>query len=110
MIRVRVRYTGWVQGVGFRATARSVAESAPISGWVRNEPDGSVTLEAQGEGAAVEAYLAGVRDRLGRFVRTEKRVPVPMEAGERGFEITRLEGPPQGPGGTTPPSGRPARR
>lgn len=90
MIRVRVRYTGRVQGVGFRATARSIAENALVSGWVRNEPDGSVTLEAQGETAAVEAYLAEVRDRLGRYVRAEERTPAPVEAGERGFEITRV--------------------
>jgi len=90
MIRVRVRYTGRVQGVGFRATARSVAEGAPVSGWVRNEPDGSVTLEAQGESVAVEAYLAGVRERLGRYVRAEERTPVPVAEGERGFEIRRV--------------------
>ena len=90
MVRVRARYTGRVQGVGFRATARSVAEGAPVSGWVRNEPDGSVTLEVQGDPAAVGAYLTEVGERLGRYVRAEERTPVPVAEGARGFELTRV--------------------
>lgn len=90
MIRVRVRYTGRVQGVGFRATARSIAKGNLVTGWVRNEPDGAVMLEVQGEAAAVEAFLVGVRGALGRLIRAEERATVPVHADEAGFEITRV--------------------
>ncbi|NRB17607.1 MAG: acylphosphatase [Rhodobacteraceae bacterium] len=41
-IALRARITGRVQGVTFRAWTRSEAEQRGLSGWVRNEPDGSV--------------------------------------------------------------------
>ena len=41
-------FTGSVQGVGFRYRAQYAARSLELTGWVRNEEDGSVTLEVQG--------------------------------------------------------------
>jgi acylphosphatase len=46
--RVVVRYTGNVQGVGFRITAISQARGLSINGFVRNEPDGSVLMDVEG--------------------------------------------------------------
>lgn len=89
MVRVRVRYSGRVQGVGFRATCSDLAKGAPITGWVMNEPDGSVTLEAQGDGVDVEAYVSRVRTTMARFIRSEDRAAVPPEREESGFEIRR---------------------
>ena len=40
--RVRVRVSGRVQGVFFRAEARTRAESRGLTGWIRNAPDGTV--------------------------------------------------------------------
>ena len=48
MIRKRIVFHGWVQGVGFRYRARHAAEHLGATGWVRNESDGSVTMEIQG--------------------------------------------------------------
>ncbi len=50
---VRRRYTvsGRVQGVGFRYRARYAAGQLGLTGWVENEPDGTVTLEVQGDPA-----------------------------------------------------------
>ena len=48
MIRKRIVFSGWVQGVGFRYRARHAAELLGATGWVRNEYDGSVTMEIQG--------------------------------------------------------------
>lgn len=48
MLEVHVVFRGAVQGVGFRATARRFAERLKLVGYVRNLPDGSVELLAQG--------------------------------------------------------------
>lgn len=55
MERKRICFFGRVQGVGFRFTARYAARSLGLTGWARNEYDGSVTMEVQGE-----PYLIGM--------------------------------------------------
>jgi|GEM_PF-47828 len=57
MKSVDVRVRGVVQGVYFRATARREGALRGLRGWVRNEPDGSVTLRLQGDPGAVDAML-----------------------------------------------------
>lgn len=59
--RVRVTVHGHVQGVWFRASTRDVAGEHGVTGWVRNDPEGTVTAELHGPGEAVEAVLAFVR-------------------------------------------------
>ena len=56
-----LRIEGRVQGVGYRATLAAAAESAGISGWVRNRRDGSVEAVVQGSPDAIEAILAWAR-------------------------------------------------
>jgi acylphosphatase len=58
MRRVRAIVTGRVQGVFYRASTVSEARDHGLTGWVRNLPDGSVELEAQGDDARVAALLA----------------------------------------------------
>jgi acylphosphatase len=87
MARV-VYYAGDVQGVGFRATAARLARRHPaVRGWVRNLPDGRVELLADGPAAAVEAFLADVRDRMAGHIASEEAVD--REAGETpdGFRV-----------------------
>ena len=55
------RVTGRVQGVGFRWFARQQARRWGVRGWVRNLPDGSVEIAAQGSADAIEGLLAAVR-------------------------------------------------
>ncbi len=76
-----------MQGVGFRATACHVAASYEVTGWVRNESDGSVSLEVQGVAREVEAMLREVDDRLSRFIKTHEMHEKPDEADESGFVI-----------------------
>jgi acylphosphatase len=59
--RVRAVVRGLVQGVSYRAMARREAARLGLSGWVRNRPDGSVELEAQGSADRVEALVAWCR-------------------------------------------------
>ncbi|WP_420576316.1 acylphosphatase [Ekhidna sp.] len=49
MIALRIKVTGRVQGVFFRASTKEKADELGVKGWVRNEPDGSVLIEAEGE-------------------------------------------------------------
>ena len=57
-----ILYSGSVQGVGFRYTARTVAAGFEITGTVRNLPDGRVELIAEGPREELEAFRAAIRD------------------------------------------------
>ena len=59
-MRVAFRVQGAVQGVGYRRFAAREAQLLALSGWVRNEVDGSVSGEVEG----AEAPLAAFRARL----------------------------------------------
>lgn len=86
IIRKRYIFTGWVQGVGFRYSAKYLAERMDITGWVRNEWDGSVVMEAQGSEQALSEFVDKLTER--RFVRVEgiRQEEVPTES-EYGFHI-----------------------
>jgi len=58
IIRVAVSVFGKVQGVFYRASAKKFCENLEISGFVRNESDGSVYLEIQGVETEVAKVLA----------------------------------------------------
>jgi acylphosphatase len=58
MRRIRAIVSGRVQGVSYRASTAARARSLALVGWVRNLPDGSVELEAEGPHESVEALLA----------------------------------------------------
>lgn len=60
--RLSARITGRVQGVGFRHFTQTRAGRLDVDGWVRNEPDGSVRLEAEGATDALESLLDAVRE------------------------------------------------
>jgi acylphosphatase len=64
----RVIYRGRVQGVGFRATARHLADGFDVAGSVRNCADGSVELVVQGEREEVDRYVAAITRRLSGYI------------------------------------------
>lgn len=87
--RRRITFSGRVQGVGFRATARHIASQFPVAGWVRNDPEGTVTMEVEGTPAAVEGYLVTLRERMGRLITAEDSTILPVENAPLGFTIRR---------------------
>jgi acylphosphatase len=87
MQRLEILYRGRVQGVGFRATTREIARRHAVSGWVCNEPDGRVRMEVQGEADEVAALRADIQRSLGAGIKDEQVTEIPIESGERGFEI-----------------------
>lgn len=87
VVRRAYRFTGWVQGVGFRWRARTAADALGVTGCVENDSDGSVYLEAQGTPAALDSLLAALyRGPYIQIDRVETR-PLPLVNGERGFAV-----------------------
>lgn len=60
--RRRIRVSGRVQGVFFRASCAREATRLGVHGWVRNSSDASVEAVFEGEPAAVEAMTAWCRE------------------------------------------------
>lgn len=91
-MRTRVRFIGLVQGVGFRATARDCARRLHVVGWVRNEEDGSVLMEAQAPEQTLTQLIADIRARMGENIRGVDRAVLVDAIGpecETDFEIRR---------------------
>ena len=87
---VLVRYSGDVQGVGFRATVRRIAGGFSIKGWVKNDSDGSVSMIATADAKELDAFLQAIRDsRLGNLIEREEMEPQPSPAHAIGFDIRR---------------------
>jgi acylphosphatase len=61
-IGVAIRVTGRVQGVAYRAWAKSHADTLGLRGWIRNRDDGSVEAELAGPELAVENMIAAMND------------------------------------------------
>ncbi len=59
---VKVLVKGAVQRVGFRRYALEVAQQLGIAGHVKNNPDGSVEIHAQGEPSKIEEFLAKLKE------------------------------------------------
>ena len=53
-VRKYVRFYGRVQGVNFRYTSMTQATKLGLTGWVRNDDDGSVEMEVQGKEVLIE--------------------------------------------------------
>lgn len=87
---MRVLYSGHVQGVGFRYTARTVAAGFEVTGIVRNLPDGRVELLAEGSKNELEAFRQAIQDEgLSGLVKNEDVTWSEAQGGFRGFEIVR---------------------
>ena len=61
LVRRRYRFSGLVQGVGFRYETQRIASQLSLLGWVRNESDGSVVVEIEGPANYIEAFLLAVK-------------------------------------------------
>ena len=85
MIRKHIVFFGRVQGVGFRYNARYAASLYGCTGWVRNEWDGSVTMEIQGPEEQIDKVLLAIQRQ--KFIRVEGMdvQPLPLNESERGF-------------------------
>lgn len=64
--RLRIRFHGRVQGVGFRYTAYHLAQALELTGWVENCFDGTVLCEVQGDKISIDEMLGKLS--AGRYI------------------------------------------
>ncbi len=85
---MHVFYSGHVQGVGFRYTARQVAQGFEVTGLVRNLLDGRVELLAEGAQEELEAFREALRESgLRSFIRDETVSWSEPQGNLQGFQI-----------------------
>lgn len=85
IIRKAIRVYGSVQGVGFRYRAKYAADSFGVTGWVKNELDGSVSMELQGTEEQIDKVFISVSQ--GSYVSIERMDArtIPVDDSEYGF-------------------------
>ena len=70
--RVHIFFSGRVQGVGFRYTARHLANRYNLKGWVKNLFDGRVELLAQGNRKEIDSFLEDLRSEFSGYIFNEE--------------------------------------
>jgi acylphosphatase len=71
--RWTIWYSGNVQGVGFRFTTVHVARHYPVTGYVKNLPDGRVEVVAEGSPGDLQAFQNALEEAMAGYVRDRKR-------------------------------------
>lgn len=92
MAAKQVFYSGRVQGVGFRYTAKQLAAGFDVTGWVRNLPDGRVELLViADEAEELDAFLTELQENsvLANHIRETESRSITPPAGITGFSIVR---------------------
>jgi acylphosphatase len=82
-----IRFSGQVQGVGFRYTANRIAGRYNLTGFVRNLPDGDVEMLAQGPEQDIDHCIADIQDYFAGYIRDTQTDPVPYNSRYTDFRI-----------------------
>lgn len=87
--RIHLQIQGRVQGVFYRASARTVATRIGLSGWVCNRGNGAVEILVQGSSDQIEEFIAWCRQGppAAHVERLEIALQVPVEEIAPGFEV-----------------------
>ncbi len=86
--RIHVIYSGKVQGVGFRYTARSIASQLGLNGWARNLRDKGVEVVCEGEEKKLKAFLDSIIEEFPKRYISNAEVNWEKPTNElNGFEI-----------------------
>jgi len=81
-------FTGHVQGVGFRFTARDIAHRYGLTGMVRNLMDGTVEMIAQGPVEDIDRCIQDIQDAFTGYIRQTKIKEIPPNPQYKEFQIT----------------------
>ena len=84
-IRKHIIFSGHVQGVGFRYRAAKAAELYGCTGWVRNDWNGTVSMEIQGREEQIDRVIETLEKA--RFIRIDNMITrtIPADPEERSF-------------------------
>ena len=82
-------FRGNVQGVGFRYTTHRIAGRYDVTGFVRNLPDGTVEMLAQGPTHEVDRCIDDVRDSFSGYIREAQVESISYRPQYHDFSITR---------------------
>ena len=85
IIRRRIRLEGAVQGVGLRWRACHAADAVGATGWVRNEGDGTVLMEIQGNESQIDAVIRAIERGTYVFIESMDARRIPLEEDENCF-------------------------
>jgi acylphosphatase len=91
----RIHFSGWVQGVGFRATCRELARHFPnLAGQVCNLPDGRVQLTVRGPAEDVARLIDRVKQAFPGYIDGVEQKEIlpggdPLPPGLSGVQVTR---------------------
>lgn len=83
-----VVFIGEVQGVGFRYSTRRFASQYPVSGWVKNKPDGTVEMIAQGDRSYIERLIWDIMNYFKHNIKDTAVEWRPVRESLSGFSIT----------------------
>ncbi|MBN1346496.1 MAG: acylphosphatase [Phycisphaerae bacterium] len=83
-----VYFSGHVQGVGFRYTARRVARGFDVTGFVRNLPDGRVHIVAEGEIDELDQFIEAIKSQMQGMIRGLQSNDAPATGRFISFDIT----------------------
>ena len=86
-VREQIVFTGRVQGVGFRYKMTSIANAFRVTGWVRNEYDGSVLAELQGRPEEIDQIIWRLQQDRYIVIDDISRKKIPLEDDERDFRV-----------------------
>lgn len=84
-----IRITGMVQGVGFRWTAKRIADRVGVDGWVRNNPDGSVSMALEGTDALMNEFMEHLGEAMGSHMAGVVSKDVKPGKNRDGFDVVR---------------------
>ena len=81
-------FIGRVQGIGFRFTALNIANRCQLTGLVRNLPDGSVEMLAQGYPGDIDDCIRDIKESFAGYIRETKTEEIPPNPRYEDFKIT----------------------
>jgi acylphosphatase len=87
-IAKHIIFSGQVQGVGFRFTAYHIAGGCRLTGFVRNLPDGTVEVLAQGTPDDVDSCISQIQDSFAGYIRQTLVEEIPPDPKYKEFRIT----------------------
>lgn len=87
-IAKHVIFRGQVQGVGFRFTVHHIAGGYRLTGFVRNLPDGTVEVLAQGTPDDIDSCISQIQDSFAGYIRQTLVEEIAPDLRYKEFKIT----------------------